>query len=141
MEDLYYSVDWEKHTALKCQHTPRGSDARPGPSALFHVPEVSFGLSVGSRHYGVNFHGLIAILVPSANELGTVCWGTVREQHAALWSAPLGTYSHELHLRCDFCSCDSDVILGLFCVGSTAHLGCLSAGCDPLCNVQEAIMF
>lgn len=79
MEDLYYSVDWEKHTALKCQHTPRGSDALTGPSALFQVPEVLFGLSVGSKHCGASFHGLIAILVPSANELGTGYWGPARE--------------------------------------------------------------
>lgn len=73
-------------------------------------------------------------------------WGLcvgVRPENSmpGLWLAPLGTYSHELHLRCDFCSCNSNVILGLFCVGSTAHLGCLSEGCDPLCNIQEAIMF
>lgn len=31
---------------------------------------------------GASFHGLIAILVPGTNELGTVCWGTAREKHA-----------------------------------------------------------
>lgn len=72
-------MDWEKHTPLKCQHTHRGSDALTGPSALFQVPEVLFGLSIGSRHYGASFHGIIAILVPGTNELGAVCWGTARE--------------------------------------------------------------
>lgn len=58
-----------------------------------------------------------------------------------LWSAPLARTSVEpTHVRCGFCSCKS-YVLDLFRVSSMVHCECQREGCDPLCHIQEALMF